>query len=153
WRQLVAVGQGRALRAHMLMLAVACILFAPLLSGAVDGHAPTTAGYVQPISLGLFVGAFIFGIGMQLGGSCASGTLFAVGSGQTAILITLGGFIAGSVIGAMHFTYWMQDAPAADPVSFADTGAGYPGAGAINLAIIVAIGGGTHVTACRRCLG
>ena len=32
WRQLVAVRQGKALRAHMLMLAVACTLFAPILA-------------------------------------------------------------------------------------------------------------------------
>ena len=39
WRQLVAVRQGKALRAHMLMLAVACTLFAPILAGgvALDG--------------------------------------------------------------------------------------------------------------------
>ena len=51
--------------------------------------APTLA----PIGFGLFVGSFLFGVGMQLGGSCASGTLFAIGSGQTAIVLTLAGFI------------------------------------------------------------
>ena len=30
---------------------------------------------------GVIAGAFMFGIGMQLGGGCASGTLFSVGSG------------------------------------------------------------------------
>ena len=43
WRQLVAVGQGKALRAHMLMLAVACTLFAPVLAGGV-----TLAGPAAP---------------------------------------------------------------------------------------------------------
>src|SRR5262245_26788497 len=35
WRQLVAVRQGKALRAHMLMLAVACTLFAPILANGI----------------------------------------------------------------------------------------------------------------------
>src|SRR5579884_17643 len=73
WRQLVSVGQGVAVRAHMLMLAVACVLFAVLLSHGV-GH-----GHTNPVGIALIVGAFLFGVGMQLGGSCASGTLFAVG--------------------------------------------------------------------------
>ena len=33
-----------------------------------------------PLEAYLVVGAFLFAIGMQLGGACASGTLFAVGA-------------------------------------------------------------------------
>ena len=58
---------------------------------------------MSPISAGPFVGAFTFGAGMQLGGSCASGTRFSVGSGQTAIVLTLLGFVGGSVLGAATF--------------------------------------------------
>jgi uncharacterized membrane protein YedE/YeeE len=43
----------------------------------------------KPVGLSLFVGATLFAIGMQLGGACASATLFAVGSGQSAIALTL----------------------------------------------------------------
>ena len=83
WRQLVAVRQGKALRAHMLMLAVACTLFAPILANQVSFNDVPVAPTLAPIGFGLFVGSFLFGVGMQLGGSCASGTLFAIGSGQT----------------------------------------------------------------------
>ena len=63
---------------------------------------------------------------MQLGGSCASGTLFAIGSGQTAILLTLVGFIGGATLGAYHLPWWNK-LPAHDPVSLTQFG-GYPGA-------------------------
>lgn len=140
WRQLVAVRQGRALRAHMLMLAVACTLFAPILANQVSFQddvpvAPTLA----PIGFGLFVGSFLFGVGMQLGGSCASGTLFAIGSGQTAILLTLGGFVIGSTIGALHFPFWTNDLPSHEPVDLAETFGGYAGAWAVSLLVMGAI--------------
>lgn len=136
WRQLVAVRQGKALRAHMLMLAVACTLFAPILAtGASLGDVPP-APTLAPIGFGLFVGSFLFGVGMQLGGSCASGTLFAIGSGQSAIVLTLTGFIIGSVIGALHFPFWTNDLPSHAPVSLTDIGGGYLGAWAISLAVM-----------------
>ena len=72
--------------------------------------------------------SFLFGVGMQLGGSCASGTLFAIGSGQTAILLTLVGFIGGATLGAYHFPWWTNELPAHAPVSLTDWSAGYPGA-------------------------
>ena len=43
---------------------------------------------------------------MQLGGGCASGTLFSVGGGSTRMLITLFFFIIGSVIGTAHMAWW-----------------------------------------------
>lgn len=150
WRQLVTVGQGRALRAHMLMLGAACVLFAPLLSGLVDFGGPAPAGYVEPISAGLFVGAFVFGAGMQLGGACASGTLFAVGSGQTAIVLTLAGFVGGSVLGAATFAFWTDDMPVGPAVSLADSRLGYGGALVVQLAVMAAIALVTLVVARRR---
>ena len=61
----------------------------------------------------------MFGIGMQLGGGCASGTLFTAGGGNARMLITLLFFIVGSVLGAWHWSYWTA-APAAAPVALSD---------------------------------
>lgn len=142
WRQLVAVRQGKALRAHMLMLAVACTLFAPILANQVALHDVPVVPSLSPISYGLFVGAFLFGVGMQLGGSCASGTLFAIGSGQSAILLTLVGFVAGATLGAFHLPWW-NSLPAQDPISLTQFG-GYTGAWAISLAVMALIVGVTY---------
>lgn len=148
WRQLVAVRQGKALRAHMLMLAVACLLFAPILANQVSFKDVPVAGSLAPIGWGLFVGAFLFGVGMQLGGSCASGTLFAIGSGQSAILLTLGGFIGGATLGALHLPWW-NELPAHDPVSLTQWG-GYPGALGISLAVMALIVALTYVIGRRN---
>lgn len=139
WRQLVAVRQGRALRAHMLMLAVGATLFAPILAtgASLTGAAPTAS--LAPIGFGVVVGSFLFGVGMQLGGSCASGTLFAVGSGQSAIVLTLGGFVAGSTLGALQFPWWTNDLPSFGAVSLADTSWGYTGAWLMTMAAIAAV--------------
>jgi hypothetical protein len=78
-------------------------------------------------------GAFVFGIGMQLGGGCASGTLFAVGSGNTRMLVTLLFFIGGSVLGINHLAWW-QTLPSHAPVSLLKT-LGWPVALALNVAL------------------
>lgn len=137
WRQLVAVRQGKALRAHMLMLAVACLLFAPILANQVSLDDVPVAGSLAPIGWGLFVGSTLFGVGMQVGGSCASGTLFAIGSGQSAILLTLAGFIGGATLGALHLPWW-NELPSHEAVSLTQWG-GYPGALAISLVAMAAI--------------
>jgi uncharacterized membrane protein YedE/YeeE len=51
-------------------------------------------------------GAFIFGIGMQLGGGCASGTLYSAGGGSTRMFVVLAAFIAGSLLGTAHAPWW-----------------------------------------------
>jgi uncharacterized membrane protein YedE/YeeE len=150
WRQLVAVRQGKALRAHMLMLAVACTLFAPILANGTAWHGAPALPTLAPIGFGLFVGSFLFGVGMQLGGSCASGTLFAIGSGQSAILLTLGGFIIGSTVGALHFPWWTNELPSHAPVSLADTFGGYLGAWAVSLLVMAVIVAITYLLARNR---
>lgn len=137
WRQLVSVGQTSGLRAHLLMLAVASILFAPILAGGVSLFGQQPEGYVEPLGLGLAVGGVLFGIGMQLGGACASGTLFAVGGGNTLVLVTLLFFIVGSVVGALHLPLWTSDAVTIGSFSLAeDTGLGYFGAMVLQLLVL-----------------
>ena len=105
WRVFISDGRGAGLRAQMLMLAVTCAVFFPLLAaGSVFGQ--TVRGSVAPPGLSVIAGAFIFGIGMQLGGGCASGTLYSAGGGSTRMLIVLAAFIAGSVVGTAHATWW-----------------------------------------------
>jgi uncharacterized membrane protein YedE/YeeE len=144
WRQLVAVGQGKALRAHTVLLGATAILFAPFLAAGVSPTGVDVAGYVAPVGFGVLVGATIFGIGMQIAGACASGTLYAVGSGHTAILLTLAGFIVGATVGAAHMGWW-EATPSFGPVSLAEVFGGTIGGLAVTLAALALIAGATVV--------
>ena len=92
FRRMASVGNGQAMRSHMLMLAIAVTLFAPILAYGTTFFGGPVAGYVSPVGVSLIVGAFVFGIGMQLGGGCASGTLYAIGGGRTVMFVTLAFF-------------------------------------------------------------
>ncbi len=93
------------LRAQLVMLALVTALFFPALAaGSLFGH--PVAGDVAPAGVSVAVGAFLFGVGMQLGGGCASGTLYAVGGGATRMVVTLAFFIFGSVIGVAQLGWW-----------------------------------------------
>ena len=87
WRVFINDRRGAGLRAQMVMLAVAVVLFFPALAAGTLFGQPVV-GLVAPIGVSVVVGAFIFGIGMQLGGGCASGTLFTVGGGNARMLVT-----------------------------------------------------------------
>lgn len=105
WRVFIVDGRGRGLRVQMILLALAVILFFPFLaSGSLFGH--EVKGSVSPAGIGVIVGAFMFGIGMQLGGGCASGTLFTAGGGNARMLVTLFFFVVGSVLGTVNFDWW-----------------------------------------------
>ncbi|HWO95795.1 MAG TPA: YeeE/YedE family protein [Bacillus sp. (in: firmicutes)] len=116
FRAFLTEGRGVGLRAQMILFGLANLLFLPfLLKGEAFGHALT--GYVQPVGVSLLVGAFIFGIGMQMGDGCASGTLYHIGGGDGRGVVTLVGFVIGSVIGSAHFTWWTST-PHLEPISF-----------------------------------
>ncbi len=105
WRVFLADGRGRGLRAQMAMLSLAVLLFYPALAaGSLFGQ--PVQGFVAPVGLHIVIGAFLFGIGMQLGNGCASGTLFALGGGSARMAIVLVFFIVGSVLGAAHLHHW-----------------------------------------------
>ncbi|KZR58024.1 hypothetical protein A3781_01345 [Bacillus badius] len=140
FRRLMSVGNVQGLQAHMIMLAVASALFALILGTGFSFTGVTPAGYVSPVGTSLIFGSFIFGIGMQLGNGCASGTLYQVGGGASSMVLTLLAFIAGSVLGAYHFTFWMEETPSLPPISLAEsTGLGYFGALIVQLILFAAI--------------
>ncbi|MBK1658390.1 YeeE/YedE family protein [Paracraurococcus ruber] len=105
WRVFIADRRGEGLRAQMLMLGIAVLLFFPALSAGSLWGQPVT-GNVSPIGLSLLFGAFVFGIGMQIAGGCASGTLYTAGGGSVRMLLVLAFFIIGSALGAAHFHWW-----------------------------------------------
>jgi len=147
WRVFIADGRGAGLRAQMLMLAVGVALFFPALSAGTLFGNPVT-GLVSPAGTSVVVGAFIFGIGMQLGGGCASGTLYTVGGGSTRMIVTLIAFIVGSLIGTAHMPFWTS-LPQMKPVSMV-TSLGLAPALALNWVVFALIAAVTVVVEKRR---
>jgi uncharacterized membrane protein YedE/YeeE len=105
WRVFIANGRGAGLRAQMVMLAAAVVLFFPTLAHGTLFGQPVHGEY-GAVGVSVLVGAFMFGLGMQLGGGCASGTLYTAGGGNTRMLVTLAFFIIGSAVGAWHLPWW-----------------------------------------------
>lgn len=132
WREVVNSGRGSGLRAQMLMLGATVLIFTPLIAqGELWGV--NLRGSVAPLNIAVVCGAFIFGLGMQLGGGCASGTLFTAGGGNVRMLVTLAAFIAGSVLGTWQWSLW-QGVPGFAPVSLS---ANFGVIGGIGLSLVL----------------
>jgi uncharacterized protein len=130
FRRLLAEGRGAGFRAQLVLIGLTACLFAPLLADGVG------RGFVFPTGLALLLGAFLFGIGMQIGGGCGSGTLAAAGAGQgSRMWVTLAAFIAGATLASMdsRWTEW----PALPPISLPDA-LGRGPALALSLALLAA---------------
>jgi len=110
FREALADGRGAGLRAQMLMLGILVTVMLPAIQAGTLAGAPVR-GIVFPAGVAVVIGAFIFGIGMQLGGGCASGTLYTAGGGNTRMLLTLIFFIIGATIAAYDAERW-ADLPA-----------------------------------------
>jgi len=116
WRNLVVKKRGAGMRAQLLLFGVTSLIMVPMLHSGQEGM----VGAVAPVGVSLVVGSFLFGIGMQLGGGCGSGTLFTVGAGNIRMVVTLVFFIAGAVLGSIHLPWWLGQ-PGFDPVSLVNT--------------------------------
>lgn len=137
FRRLLGQGRGAGLRAQMIMLGLAVVLFLPALAaGSVFGT--PVRGFVFPVGVALLVGAFLFGIGMQIGGGCGSGTLYTAAGGQgLRMWVTLASFIAGATLAAWQGEAWLEW-PALPPVSLPEV-LGTRGALAVSLLAFLAV--------------
>ncbi len=131
WRRAIVEGDISGAAAQALMIAAAILLFAPLLASGAAG------GALAPVGVSVAFGAFIFGVGMQLAGGCASGTLFSAGGGSVRMVAVLAGFCAGAFAGSLHLGWW-RALPGAGPVSLGET-LGWPAAIALQLALLAAV--------------
>jgi hypothetical protein len=97
WRRLIVSGQADGFLGGLLLIAIAAAAIVP-----VAALVPGFGGAIAPLGPSLAIGAFVFGIGMQLANGCGSGTLYTVGGGSGRMLLTLACFIAGSVFGSLN---------------------------------------------------
>ncbi|MBI2316940.1 MAG: YeeE/YedE family protein, partial [Betaproteobacteria bacterium] len=136
YRRLLFDRDGTGTRAQLVMLGAATCMFAPLLAaGSFLGN--PVAGATAPVGWQVAIGAFMFGIGMQLGNGCGSGTLYALGGGSLRMAATLIAFCAGGFAASLHMAAWQQ-LPDAGEVVLGEA-LGWPAAAAIQLVALAAL--------------
>ena len=106
WRLFIRERNSNGIRAQLWLIALTSVLFFPLLGKVFP--AVEAGAALAPVGISVIVGAFLFGIGMQLGGGCGSGTLYTMGQGQVDMLITLTFFIVGATLGSAHLHWWLS---------------------------------------------
>jgi uncharacterized membrane protein YedE/YeeE len=96
WRRFLTRGEAGGLIGGLIVIAICALVVVP-----VAALKPNFGGAIAPLGPSLVIGAFVFGIGMQLANGCGSGTLYTVGGGSGRMLVTLVFFIIGSVFGSL----------------------------------------------------
>jgi len=108
WRRMSRERRGAGLRAQVVLIGLTCAV-SFLLIGYQDVTGWKMYPVIMPMGLMSAIGAFTFGVGMQLGGGCASGTLFTAGGGSTRMVVTLAFFVLGSVWATAHIPgFWAR---------------------------------------------
>ena len=96
WRRFLTRGEAGGLLGGLIVIAVTALAVVP-----VAALSKSFGGAIAPLGPSLLIGAFTFGIGMQLANGCGSGTLYTVGGGSGRMLFALAFFIVGSVFGSL----------------------------------------------------
>ena len=143
WRRFLVAGEATGLAAHFLLIGLCALVF---LSAPSLGLA--AAGSVAPVSVSLVIGAFIFGIGMQLANGCGSGVLFSFGGGSGRMMVALPFFAFGSLLGSFLLPAALEWGSLGQMTIGVAGNA--PATTGINLALIALAGGGFFWLARRR---
>lgn len=114
WRQLVTERDPRGLTGQLVLLAMAAVFAMPLL-----GRFSELQAALGPPSVALLLGAFLFGMTMQIADGCGSGTLYKAGMGVPLNLALLPLFALGSFLGSLHLEHWLS-LGASEPVGMVD---------------------------------
>ncbi|QNN55887.1 YeeE/YedE family protein [Diaphorobacter ruginosibacter] len=115
WRILIEQKEASGVLGQLLLLALAAAMAMPLL-----GHYPELTAALGPPSVSLLVGAFVFGLCMQIADGCGSGTLYKAGMGIPMNTAVLPMFAIGSFLGSLHLGWWL-DLGAMQPVGLVTT--------------------------------
>lgn len=112
WRQLIERRDPRGVTGQVLLLALTSLAALPLMGQFSELHAA-----LGPPSVSLLVGAFVFGLTMQIADGCGSGTLYKAGLGIPLNAAILPLFALGSFLGSVHLDRWLALGQM-EPVSF-----------------------------------
>ncbi len=133
YRRMIKTREVAGVQAQLVMLGAATVFFAPALAeGSLFGN--PVGGAVAPIGLQVAAGALMFGLGMQLGGGCSSGTLFTLGGGSARMVVTLVAFCAGSFWASLDMRWWVST-PRLPGIALGDV-LGWPAAVVLQLAVL-----------------
>lgn len=139
FRDLFLLRDGRTMRAILVALGLATIGFALIMTKAVPdpsaGALPDQA-HVIPIGWYLVVGGVTFGLGMVIAGGCVSGTLYRIGEGYVASLVSLLGILVGLEAAAHTWNWWYHTEIATAPVLWLPNIFGYVGAIIVTIALL-----------------
>jgi len=100
WRQLIEQRNPQGVAGQVLLLALASLAALPLL-----GQFSELQAALGPPSVSLLVGAFVFGLTMQIPDGCGSGTLYKAGLGVPLNMGILPLFALGSFLGSVATCY------------------------------------------------
>lgn len=117
-RDFVSVKDSRVGKGVLILLATVLIGWGFVLT---VGLATVDDIWKTPIGLSNFIGGVLFGIGMTIAGSCASGTLYRSGMGYIHFWIVLAFMIIGNLLFALIYDPWAIDYYF-EPLLFTDKG-------------------------------
>jgi len=132
WRQLIEDRDPRGVSGQVLLLGLGALMAMPLMSSF-----PELKAALGPPSVSLLLGAFVFGITMQIADGCGSGTLYKAGMGIPLNAAILPLFALGSFLGSVHLHHFLALGQTA-PVGFVDE-AGTGGALLITLVLLLLV--------------
>jgi uncharacterized protein len=113
-------------------------VFGAWLPNPAGGRLPPDA-HIGPVSVTLAAGAFAFGVGMAVSGSCISAHLYRLGEGSGGSIVALFGALGGFILGFLSWnTLYLRDVISA-PVIWLPGSLGYGGALALQLAVLAVL--------------
>ena len=102
WRVLVEKRDPSGVYGQIVLLALLAALSMPIVA-----HFAETTAALGPLSVSLLVGAFVFGLAMQVADGCGSGTLYKAGLGLPLNMAVLPMFVLGSFAGSVQLGDWL----------------------------------------------
>ncbi|MFY9136600.1 YeeE/YedE thiosulfate transporter family protein, partial [Zwartia sp.] len=103
WRQLIEHKDPKGVMGQLVLLAVASAFSLTLL-----GQYSELTAALGPPSISLLIGAFVFGLTMQIADGCGSGTLYKAGLGIPLNMGILPLFALGSFLGSVQVGDWLK---------------------------------------------
>tara|TARA_X000001036_G_scaffold140394_1_gene133149 strand:+ start:3257 stop:4477 length:1221 start_codon:yes stop_codon:yes gene_type:complete len=109
FRDLFLFGNTKTLKAILIGLMVSSLGFVLVMRSIVldptIGSMPSDP-YILPFGISTVIGGLLFGFGMVISGGCVSGSLYRIGEGYIASLVTIVGVLIGLAILSLTWNWW-----------------------------------------------